>query len=87
MIDNNALCEKIREIYPSIGQCGIDIDVRYDDGQNRWVVDLKKEDHHLKTYLEDGDAEFCLSGGRCIGLSVEINQLRDSVERMPSAQW
>lgn len=85
MIDNNALCEKIREIYPSIGQCGIDIDVNYDNGRNRWVVDLKYEDHHLKTYLEDGDAEFCLSGGQCIGLSIEINQLRDSVERMPSA--
>lgn len=81
MIDKTELCEKIKEIYPSIGQCGIDIDVNYDEGQKRWVVDLKKENRHLKTYLEQGDAEFCLSGRQCVGLSIEINQLRDSIER------
>lgn len=85
MINKTELCEKIREIYPAIGQCGIDIDVNYDDNQSRWVVELKKEDHHLKTYLEEGDAEFCLSGKQCVSLSIEISQLKDSLERMPEA--
>lgn len=82
MINKAELCEKIREIYPDIGQCGIDLDVAYDDDQERWVVRLHKDNHHLKTYLEEGDAELCLTGRQCIGLGIEINQLRDSVDRM-----
>lgn len=81
MIDKNTICEKIREIYPDIGQCGIDVDVAFDDNQSRWVVDLKKDHHHLKTYLEQGDAELCLLGKQCIGLGVEIAQLRGNIER------
>ncbi len=83
MIDKNILCEKIREIYPDIGTCGIDIEVAYDKTQERWVVDLKKDQQHLKTYLEQGDAEFCLAGRQCVGLGIEIAQLRANLERRP----
>jgi hypothetical protein len=83
MISKAELCDKIREIYPDIGECGIDVDVDYDSAQERWVVDLKKGNHELKTFLEEGDAEMCLTGKQCIGLGIEISQLRDSIERMP----
>ena len=82
MIDKKQICKKIREIYPDIGACGIDVQVEYDATQNRWVVDLKKDQHQLKTYLEPGDAENCLEGRRCIDLSIEIAQLRGNIERM-----
>jgi hypothetical protein len=82
MLDRQGLCEKIRELYPDIGECGIDVDVLYDEGQGRWVVDLKKDRHELKTYLEEGDAEKCMIGEKCVGLGVEIAQLRANIERM-----
>ena len=81
-IDKHELCEKIREIYPDIGECGIDLDVTYDDSQSRWVVDLKKDNHRLKTFLEEGDAELCLTGKQCISLGIEIAQLRGNIERL-----
>ncbi len=84
MVDKNQLCKKIREIYPDIGECGIDIDVTFDDIQSRWVVDLKKDRHHLKTYLEKGDAEFCLEGKQCVGLGIEIAQLRGNITKRTS---
>ena len=84
MINKAQLCEKILEIYPDIGQCGIDVEVDYDDEQQRWVVHLEKDARRIKTYLEDGDAELCLMGRQCVSLSIEINQLRDSVERYPA---
>lgn len=84
MLDKTELCEKIREIYPDIGQCGIDVTVEYDQAQSRWVVDLKKDQHHLKTYLEQGDAEFCLSGRQCVSLGIEIAQLRDNITKKTS---
>jgi hypothetical protein len=83
MIDKAELCRKITEIYPDIGACGIDLDVEFDEGQNRWVVHLEKKQHHVKTFLEEGDAELCLMGRQCVSLGIEINQLRDTVERYP----
>ena len=82
MIDKNELCEKIVSIYPDIGQCGIEVQVQYEEKQKRWVVDLKKNGHELKTYLEDGDAEKCLEGIQCVSLGIEIAQLRSNIERM-----
>jgi hypothetical protein len=84
MIDKNELCEKIRSIYPDIGECGIAVNVEYDGKNKRWVVDLKNGDRELKTFLEEGDAEKCLNGIQCVSLGVEIAQLRGNIERMPA---
>ena len=46
------------------------------------MVDLKKNGHELKTFLEDGDAENCLEGIQCVSLGIEIAQLRGNIERM-----
>ena len=84
MIDKNELCEKIRSIYPDIGECGIAVKVEYDENNKRWVVDLKQGGQELKTFLEDGDAEKCLNGIQCVSLGVEIAQLKGNIERMPT---
>ncbi len=83
MYDKAELCEKIRTIYPDIGECGIDIDVNYDQDQKSWVVHLKKDKHELKTFLEDSDAERCLLGEKCVGLGIEIAQLKANIDRIP----
>lgn len=83
MVDKNALCEKIRQLYPDIGECGIDVKAEYDEVQKAWAVHLKKDNHKLKTYLEDGDAEKCILGEKCVGLSIEIAQLRGNIVRIP----
>ena len=84
MLNQEELCQKIKNIYPDIGECGIDVDVAYDDENDRWMVDLKKDKKELKTFLEPGDAELCMEGKQCVSLGIEINQLKDSIERMPS---
>ena len=43
MYDKKALCDKIRQLYPDIGECGIDIEVDYDQEQKTWTVNLKKD--------------------------------------------
>ena len=80
MYNKNELCKKIIELYPNIGKCGIDINVDYDEEQQTWVVDLKKDHHELKTFLEDGDAELCMEGKQCVSLGIEIAQLRDNIK-------
>lgn len=37
---------------------------------------------HMKTFLEEGDAEFCLQGRQCVSLGIEIGQLRDTIARI-----
>ena len=83
MIDKAELCEKIRAIYPDVGECGIDVDVEYDEEQKAWIVQLKKDSHELKTFLEDGDAELCMLGKQCVSLGIEIAQLKGNIERLP----
>ena len=82
MIDKNELSEKIRSLYPDIGECGIDLKVDFDQEQNAWVVDLKKDHHELKTFLEEGDADKCLNGTQCMSLGIEIAQLRTNIESL-----
>lgn len=82
-MDKKDLCSKIMEIYPDIGQCGIDMNVEYDDVNGRWQVNLKKDDTELKTFLEPSDVELCMEGKQCVSLGIEINQLKDTIERFP----
>ena len=82
MINKAQLCAKITELYPDIGECGIDVDVDYDEEKKAWIVDLKKDKFELKTYLEDGDADKCMLGQQCVSLGIEIAQLRTNIERL-----
>lgn len=80
MHDKNELCGKIKEMYPEIGECGIDIDLEHDDQKKVWIVDLKKDNHELKHHLEYPDADACLDGKQCVSLGLEIAQLRKNIE-------
>ena len=80
MFTKEQLCQKITEIFPDIGACGIDVDVNYDEQKKSWVVDLEKEHHHLKTFLEENEAQMCIDGKQCVSLGLEIAQLRKNIE-------
>jgi len=80
MYTREELCKKITQIYPEIGQCGIDIDVRFDDEKKAWVVDLVKDSHELKHYLDLPEADGCMEGNKCVPLGLEIAQLRKNIE-------
>ncbi len=77
MYDKNELCEKIRNIYPDIGQCEIDLNVEYDEDQKSWVVYLKKGDRVVKHFLEKEDLDKCMEGKQCVSLGIEISQIKD----------
>ena len=80
MHNTENLCKKIRQIFPDIGACGIDVKVAYDPRKKVYVVDLEKGPHKLKTYLEPEDADTCMADKPCVGLSFQIAQLRANIE-------
>jgi hypothetical protein len=69
------LCEKIIELYPDIGLCGIDVVVDFDRAYKKWVVNLKEGGRKRKTYLDDEDVQLCMRGKQCVSLGMEIAQL------------
>jgi hypothetical protein len=79
MYDKKELCEKIKALYPDVGECGIDVDVDYDEAKKAWIVDLKKD----KTHLEPEEADQCMEGKQCVSLGLQVAQLRANIERMP----
>ena len=82
MTTRNELCNKITEVFPEIGVCGIELTVDYDKESKAWAVDLEKNGHHLKTYLEIDEADSCLGGKECVSLGLQVAQLRDNIETM-----
>lgn len=81
-MDNQELCSKIQEIYPQIGECGIDVDVAYNEDKGAWIVHLKREDQELTTHLEPPDAQACMEGKECVSLGLQIGQLVDNIEKL-----
>ena len=75
--DNQELCAKIKDVFPDIGECGIDIDVMYDDDKKAYIVNLKKGQRKIKTHLETEDADTCMLGKQCIGLGIQIAQFKE----------
>jgi hypothetical protein len=82
MINKEILCDKIRQVFPDIGACGIDLKVEYDTEKAAWAVDLEKDGRRLKTYLESEDADTCMAGKPCVGLGFQIAQLRGNIDRL-----
>ena len=80
MYNAKELCEKITELYPEIGTCGIDIDVERNTQEDTWVVNLKKVSHDLDHFLEKIDADRCMDGKQCVSLGLEIAQLMKNTE-------
>jgi len=73
------LCQKITQLYPDIGKCGINVDVEYDKNKKVYVVDLKKGNHELKHHLEIPDADACMENKQCVALGLEIAQLQKNI--------
>jgi len=82
MYTKEELCEKIKAVFPDIGACGIDVMVDYDKQNKAWVVDLKKDKHELKTFLEEPEAQECMDGKQCVSLGLQIGQLRKNIEQL-----
>jgi len=82
MPSKEELCEKIKSVFPEIGACGINLMVDYDENNKAWVVDLKKDEHELKTFLEESEAQECMDGKQCVSLGLQIGQLRKNIEQL-----
>lgn len=75
-VDPEILCNKIKEIFPDIGECAIDVKVYWDDQIKRYTVLLEKGERTAKIYLEDEEIQDCLEGRKCVSLALQIGQFK-----------
>jgi hypothetical protein len=76
------VCQKIRSVFPDVGECGIDMEVSFAEEKNAWAVNLKRNGNELTTYLELDETDSCISREKCVGLAFQISQLKHNVEHL-----
>jgi hypothetical protein len=72
--------EKIREFHPEIKQNNIDLSVTFDKAGDRYAIKLSKSGEAVGSYLDEKDADDCLTGRRCVNLAVQVTQLIAELE-------
>ena len=77
---DEAILEKIREIYPEISQHGISVDLDFSQEKNAYIVKFRKDHHELTTHLEKRDADDCMNDIKCVYLGVQIGQFLKNFE-------
>ena len=81
-MDKTELCEKIKEIYPELGECGINLNVNFNEEKKAWIVELKKDKQALTTHLETDEANKCMEGKQCISLGLQIGMLAENIKKL-----
>jgi hypothetical protein len=80
MNTNTLIVNKIRELYPDIAYHRIHTTATHLRDQSCWMIRFKKDKYVLNTVLENSDAALLLSGQQCMSLTVEIQQISDSLK-------
>ncbi|HEY6009842.1 MAG TPA: hypothetical protein VIX18_00120 [Nitrospirota bacterium] len=71
---NEALKEKIVEMYPEIRGHDLAVGLTFDEGKNAYIVTFKRRGEVLTTHLEKKDADECMNGIKCVYLGVQVAQ-------------
>lgn len=67
---------------PGGGECGIDVGLEWSSDKKAWIVDLKKDEHELTTYLDPEDADACMEGKNGVSLGIKISQLKNNIQEI-----
>lgn len=76
----DALQNKILEMYPEIRKHSLSIGLAFDDGKNAWIIKLTKNGKELTTHLEKKDADECMNNIKCVYLGVQVEQFIKNFE-------
>jgi len=77
MLSKKNVCQKVTELNPDLGVCGVDIDTHYSREQKSWIIESKKGDHDTIHFLNREDLKQCLNDGQCISLALDVALLRE----------
>lgn len=71
---NNALKDKIVEMYPEIAEHHFSFGLEFNEGKNAYILTFGRGTETLTTHLEKADADECMNGIKCVYLGVQVAQ-------------
>jgi 5S rRNA maturation endonuclease (ribonuclease M5) len=74
------LKEKVRSFHPELERDGVKLTIDRDEAGKRFALKLSKAGKEVGAYLDQKDADECLSGKKCLNLAVLITQLLAELE-------
>jgi 5S rRNA maturation endonuclease (ribonuclease M5) len=74
------LKEKIHGFHPELAQNGVSLNVDWDAAGKRFALKLGKAGKEVGAYMDQKDADECMSGKKCINLAVLVTQLLADLE-------
>lgn len=77
---NDALKEKIVEMYPEIAEHNFSVGLDFDERKNAYIVTFKRGASLLTTHLEKQDADDCMNGIKCVYLGIQVAQFIKNFE-------
>ena len=77
---NKALEGKITDMYPELRTHNIGVSLGFDESNDSYIVNLKKDSHQLVTYIDRSDADECMEGMKCVHLGVKIGEFVKNFE-------
>ena len=75
MFDKREVCQKVEELNPELGSCGIDFDTHYSRAKRSQLIVSKKGDHDIVHFLDKKDIEKCLDDVECFSLGIDVAEL------------
>jgi hypothetical protein len=75
MLNKNEVCQKVTELNPDLGTCGIDIDTYYSAAKKSWLIVSKKGDQDIVHFLDKKDIKNCLDEVQCFSLGLDVAEL------------
>ena len=74
--------DKVHQMYPDLDKHGVHSTVTFDKAKNAYVLELKKDVHHLATYIDKADADKCMDNIECIHLGVQVGQFLENFKKV-----
>jgi len=74
------LIERIRGFHPELAQNGVELSADWDAAGKRFALKLSKAGQEAGAYLDQKDADECMSGKKCLNLAVLVTQLLADLE-------
>jgi hypothetical protein len=74
------LKEKVLGFHPELEGKGVNLSIDRDEPGKRFAFKLSKAGKEVGAYLDQKDADECLSGKKCLNLAVLVTQLLAELE-------
>jgi hypothetical protein len=71
---NDALKDKIMEMYPEIEDHRVSLGLDFDEKTDAYILTFKRGKEVLTTRLEKRDADDCMNGIKCVSLGIQVAQ-------------